>query len=485
MESASLIEAPAAAGDSGGGDWKNRRWKTVVPTLNRGSNDSPVSLLKVLHLEACHSFGEKYQHHLEDICSKMLLLKYLSLRGTNITHLPSEINNLHELEILDIRQTKVPEWATVNLLLLKLKRLLAGHIFPSPKQDSHLKNLLRTISDIHEYIHSRSITLCTTEHQGIPSSEESRKAVGSSLRHHPKLLESLSISRTTQRVDLLQLFSRGSDNSKLVKVTLSSTSLNQENLKILAKLPMLQCVRFRYIACAESVLTFKKDEFTNLKYLLVEGSNLEGIILENDGVARELKKMALSSTNIAYIYGVDGLLKLEELELNNNGCGRLLSSFDNAQKIAKLTLRGTFLEPVDLHILSKKPNIQYLKLLDGSCDVSCSQIALKKDEFPKLNLIIVDCFAITKIVFTRGYVPKLEKIVWSSFTSLSGIDKLPRLKDLEFKGHLVPDELKEATEKNKNKLSFKHIEPEIQDQAREQEDDDNDARFSSCWKIKI
>ncbi|KAL6619739.1 hypothetical protein ACP70R_034878 [Stipagrostis hirtigluma subsp. patula] len=495
--------------------------------FQRLSKSSRVSMLKVLDLEGCHCFGGKNQRYLKEICRKMLLLKYLSLRGTDITQLPSEINHLRELEVLDIRQTKVPENATRHVLLLKLKRLLGSHIDSSlsnsdkgttiqanksvstvqipqkigkmanlevlsnvKAQDSNdlkeigtlcylrklgvvidnnnscLRKLIQAISDLHECLLSLSITVTrevthygglheclgslSSGQEGTHSSEELSPEIGSHLKNHPNLLESLSIRG---KAHLLPLFAKDGNN-KLAKVTLSSTSLNQDNLKALTKLPTLQCISLRHIAFTENMRTFEEEEFRYLKYLHVEGSNLTEIIFEG-GATPDLEKMVLSFTNIESVSGVECLQKLEELELNNNSNNsRLLSSFDNAEQIAKLTLRGTFLEQGDLQILAKKPNMRCLVLLNMSCEVS--QITFNKDEFPKLNILTVDCSSITKIDFTSGSAPKLEKIVWSSRTSLSGINNLLRFKELEVIGGVVHNEVEEAIKGHKNKPHFKH-----------------------------
>ena len=60
--------------------------------------------------------------------------------------------------------------------------------------------------------------------------------------------------------------------------------------------------------------------------------------------------------------------------------------------------------------------------------------------------------------------------------------------ELEFNGDLVPEVVKEASENHKNKPNLKHNKPEIQDQAKgdEQEDDEDAARFSLfCWKNQV
>nr|XP_045087045.1 uncharacterized protein LOC109732520 [Aegilops tauschii subsp. strangulata] len=507
---------------------------------------SRVSLIKVLDLEGCQCFGGKNQRYLKDIFSTMLLLKYLSLRGTNVTQLPSEINNLRELEVLDIRETNVPADATVNVLLLKLKRLLAGHVVLNSgasstelssvevpdkiekmlnmevlsnvkarnrqdlkdigklwqlrklgvvieHKDSHIRNVLRAISDLHDCLRSLSITLPVTEHDHSNNEEFTPNDL-KYMVHPPKLLESLSITGTTQRGQLLRQLTNGSEELKLAKVTLTRTKLKQSDLEVLAKLPNIVCLRLRDKACMDSKLTFSKEEFKNLKCFLVEDPNITEINFK--GGALKLEKIILSSTHgLQSLPGVKGLPELKEVELKN---GNKLSLFEKAKNISKVTFLCTTLIEDEVQIIAKTTSIRCLVLKENL--YAENNLTFKKDNLPLLNLLIIDFSVTTKISFDDGSAPKLEKIVCSftaklekidrSFTketvgtlNISGIDKLPKLKELEFNGDFVPGELEEAVKKHKNNPKLIHNKLEKQYQEAGNIAEKKDARrFPLFWK---
>ncbi|KAI5009550.1 hypothetical protein ZWY2020_011687 [Hordeum vulgare] len=397
---------------------------------------SQFSKLKVLDLEGCVCFPE-YQHYLTDICRKILMLKYLSLRGTGVTRLPSEINNLLELEVLDIRETEIPASATRNVLLRKLKRLLAG---------KKLKDLMASQSSPADKTEKVEV-LCNAKLQNV------RK------RLSPSHVDSSPADYFSVQIP-----------GKIEKML---------GVEVLANLKNLRCVKLRHSAYNDSKLTFNKGEFKNLNKFLVEGNNMTEIKFDK-GAASNLEKIVLSSTNIVSISGVNCLQKLEELELKGVNDKKMVHSlFDNAKHIAKVTLRDTMLEQGDLKILAGNKKMRYLALLGKFYN---DRHLIFEDEFQNLNLLTVDSSEsdITEISFTNSS-PNLEKIVWSSkeIVSLSGINKLPALKELELNGgDSVPNMLEEETKKRKIRLDYKPTDKPKKIKKNKREAD------KSLWKVK-
>ena len=86
-------------------------------------------IIQVLDLEGWKGMKDKY---LNDIC-KMLVLKYLSLRRTEVHEIPSKIEKLQYLETLDIRETRVEVLPRAFGQLKRLRSLLGGSKNPKKR----------------------------------------------------------------------------------------------------------------------------------------------------------------------------------------------------------------------------------------------------------------------------------------------------------------------------------------------------------------
>jgi disease resistance protein RPM1 len=78
--------------------------------------------LRVLDFEGCHSLQEYDMNGID----KLFLLKYLSLRGTYMSEIPSGIVRLYDLETLDLRNNNIEELPSRIIELTKLQYLLIG-----------------------------------------------------------------------------------------------------------------------------------------------------------------------------------------------------------------------------------------------------------------------------------------------------------------------------------------------------------------------
>ncbi|KAF6982035.1 hypothetical protein CFC21_000473 [Triticum aestivum] len=331
---------------------------------------SQLNLVKVLDLEGCPSLRDN-QRWLRNVCTSLILLKYLSLRNTDVTQLPKEINMLQQLEVLDIRHTPMNACATKLLMLLKLKRLLAGHtgtgggdastlstvqmphkvrkmmdleVLSHVQASKHhatelreigqlwqlrvlgvtiydwkaqLENLLQGISDLNECLRSLSIEIKPppTRQAATPPDVPAADAISAHCKNTPKLLEILSISGVTMYGHLLPLFARGCH--KLAEVTLHNTSLDHNDMESLADLPNLRGLRLQHVNLhTEGKLIIQTNGFQNLKYLVVEGGGITDINFEL-GEAPKLENITWLIDGIVSLSGINNLPKLKEMVFND------------------------------------------------------------------------------------------------------------------------------------------------------------------------
>lgn len=100
--------------------------------------------------------------------------------------------------------------------------------------------------------------------------------------------------------------------------------MNKENLMLIAKLKRLCRVELRNIACTndEGMLIFKRNDFPNLRYFLVEGFHKQGSkltkIIFEDGAVGKLEKIVLLQTCIESIRAVKRLPEMREIEFNGD-----------------------------------------------------------------------------------------------------------------------------------------------------------------------
>ncbi|XP_015697734.1 disease resistance protein Pik-2-like [Oryza brachyantha] len=334
----------------------------ILTFLKSLPSSSLLGLLKVLDLDGCKGLK---RHHLKNICG-IYLLKYLSLRGTDVTTLPKQIENLIYLETLDIRQTKISAFPGKSLVLPMLKHLFSGHTAcPSkdiirkqesfstihiPHQIGRMRNMeilsyvevshgRMELIDVNQLLKLRKlgVVMNDTDEDGFdhliqvicrlhkclrslsiwirPSSADHvSKALDMSMMDSTPLefLESLAISGI--KIGLPPWIEH---LHQLTKVTLRDTSLTESAIHVLGKLVGLRYLRLRHRSYAHGDLAISGREFKSLQFLLIEDSDIVSIRFD-EGAAPRLERMVWRFTIMNSLVGVGHLLSIRELQLEGD-----------------------------------------------------------------------------------------------------------------------------------------------------------------------
>ncbi|KAM0924417.1 hypothetical protein ACQ4PT_004906 [Festuca glaucescens] len=333
---------------------------------NLPTNSFKFRLVQVLDLEGCKDFKH---HHIKEIC-RMLLLKYLSLRGTDVKKLTEKIGDLRCLETLDIRETNIMELPKsicklerlVNILggnkrtmkalklpmmlgiNMKALRVLSGvaiggdrisyyyftkskclqklaiYKIISAKGDPDFMDLISFI----KYFHDLSLRALVINDE----SSEFFKSY-SDCSDHPKLLNALELSGK-----LVELPKWIVKMDALTKLTLSLTALRADNLEVLSKICSLLSLTFSLHvakqdqeidaiiednkACSDGVILFSVGGFENLKLLRFIAPYVPQLSFP-DGAVPTLEKLELRCSNFDGLVGIRGLKHLQQAHIKIHG----------------------------------------------------------------------------------------------------------------------------------------------------------------------
>ncbi|KAJ1255437.1 hypothetical protein BS78_K218900 [Paspalum vaginatum] len=299
-----------------------------------------TGIIQVLDLEGCKHLRESHVK-VNDIC-EMVLLKYLSVRGTDIKNLPQNIHKLKYLETLDVRETEVQQLPSTLKGTMKTLRILSGieiaegsttaasdlsyftglrklAIYKIHKSEEIFKDLLSSI----QYLSGYSL-------QSLVIDDESSEFLKSldSMSSYPTNLSALELSgRLLKRSNWLNKL------DELVKLTLSATSLRTDNLQLLSRPGSLFSLTFSISeeqdpAWAAIIQKNKSDSggeifvpaggFNKLKLLAISIPLLLSLNFANRATP-ELERIELCFKRLEGLHGMDELGRLHDVLLTIDG----------------------------------------------------------------------------------------------------------------------------------------------------------------------
>jgi Leucine-rich repeat (LRR) protein len=326
-------------------------------------------IIQVLDLEGWKGLEQK---HLDGIC-KMVVLKYLSLRSTEVSEIPSKIEKLEHLETLDIRETNVVELPKSFGKLKLLRHMLGGSKnphkalkLPQEKYKEPMKALRilsgieiaevdsAAVASLHQLTGLKKLAiyklhieeggktskqlsssieyLCSCGLQTLAINDEGSDFINSldSMSAPPRYLIGLELSGKMEKPPKWI-----KDLNNLYKLTLSVTVLQTKTFQLIQNLPKLFSLTFTLSAAKDDqdivdILEENKQltdreiivppgGFENLKLLRFFATLVPRIsfaVKEKEKVMPALERIDMRFEAFEGIYGIETLKSLQEVYLS-------------------------------------------------------------------------------------------------------------------------------------------------------------------------
>ncbi|KAG6524385.1 disease resistance protein Pik-2-like [Zingiber officinale] len=307
-------------------------------------------LLRAIDLEGCTAV---YHFHRKSF-SKLFLLKYLSLRNTELSELPDSIGDLQNLEFLDIRGNAIKELPNTIVKLQKLVYLLAGRFCRNPnfinlkvpKEIRKLKGLrafgtasvddnVQLLQEIGELVNLEMLSICfgdyDVSHGMLKEINPLLSKLNGSLRSLTIIQSFVNLKKALDEVASpplllcklhIQTILGGlpgwfASLKQVVKITLCNTQLQLQDLQVLRNLHTLVklVLETRSFVRYEQDLVFDQRWFTNLKFLKIRRQ----CVSFGEGTLQSLEILKMSFFFPGWsIKGIEHLHGLKEIHVDTS-----------------------------------------------------------------------------------------------------------------------------------------------------------------------
>ncbi|WVZ49253.1 hypothetical protein U9M48_000627 [Paspalum notatum var. saurae] len=312
-------------------------------------------LLRLLDLEGCTDLDQSFL----DGLSRLLLLRYLSLRNTAISRLPTHMEYLQRLEMLDIRETRVEKLPITVIMLPKL-----AHLYGKFRLESTSSAKEITMLSVSDFMKKKSVLHTVSGY----------------------------VANETQGPEHVILLAK---NLKKVKVWCNQTRANNTIMHHGSRSMGMRCRRTR-----EG--TTQCDNFDFIGLLKSRVTPLDSVSIVSSRLCNNFMD-SLGGRPRPYAIGS---IKLR----GNLDCLPDYNKLINLGRIKKIQLFSTGLSINDLSALQYLRCLEYLKLVEYSDTFYSDILVVEENRFESLKNLYIEAVNVPRMQFRQGAMKSLTSL---------------------------------------------------------------------------